>query len=129
MAKYVSFERAGVASYGAISDDRIIDLDRRWRPELPTLIDAIAAGRLGVDLAMPCVDGLDPVISVVALLQPIPPPEKIICIGRNYRDHVVEAGLKGPTVPNLFLRLPNSVVPHGKELVPPPLLEPVRLRG
>ena len=35
----------------------------------------------------------------VALCPPVPDPEKIICIGLNYREHAAEAGLEPPDTP------------------------------
>src|SRR5262249_60114323 len=58
-------------------------------------------------------------LSDVRLLSPIPAPDKIVCIGLNYRAHAAEAGLKVPDNPSLFLRLTNTLVPHGGALVRP----------
>src|SRR5262245_48749115 len=38
----------------------------------------------------------------VKLLPPIPDPEKIICLGLNYRDHAAESGVPIPKDPVLF---------------------------
>src|SRR5205807_10429062 len=52
-------------------------------------------------------------LSQVALLPPIPVPDKIVCVGLNYRAHAEEAGRKLPEHPSLFIRLANTLVPHG----------------
>ena len=50
---------------------------------------------------------------------PIEKPEKIICVGLNYRDHARETGAKVPDEPILFMKAPNSMVgPHDEILVP-----------
>ena len=41
---------------------------------------------------------------------PIPDPEKIICLGLNYRDHAKEASLAPPKVPMLFAKFRNSLI-------------------
>jgi 2-keto-4-pentenoate hydratase/2-oxohepta-3-ene-1,7-dioic acid hydratase in catechol pathway len=41
---------------------------------------------------------------------PIPDPEKIICLGLNYRDHAEEASLALPEVPMLFAKFRNSLI-------------------
>jgi 2-keto-4-pentenoate hydratase/2-oxohepta-3-ene-1,7-dioic acid hydratase in catechol pathway len=41
---------------------------------------------------------------------PVPDPEKIICVGLNYRDHAEESGLALPTAPMLFAKFRNSLV-------------------
>src|SRR3989304_10628467 len=40
---------------------------------------------------------------------PIPDPDKIICLGLNYRSHAEEAGLSIPTVPILFAKYRNAL--------------------
>ena len=50
---------------------------------------------------------------------PLARPEKVICIGLNYRDHVDEAGAAVPTEPIVFLKAPNAVVgPFDEILIP-----------
>ena len=36
-------------------------------------------------------------------------PEKIVCVGLNYREHAREAGMEVPTEPVLFLKAPNAM--------------------
>jgi 2-keto-4-pentenoate hydratase/2-oxohepta-3-ene-1,7-dioic acid hydratase in catechol pathway len=54
-------------------------------------------------------------LSAVELLPPVT-PSKIVCVGRNYRDHVKEMGSELPTEPLLFFKpvsallAPNGVV-------------------
>ncbi len=40
-------------------------------------------------------------------------PGKIVCVGRNYRDHAKELGNEVPKEPLLFLKPPSSVVREG----------------
>jgi 2-keto-4-pentenoate hydratase/2-oxohepta-3-ene-1,7-dioic acid hydratase in catechol pathway len=47
------------------------------------------------------------------LLPPIPPPEKIICIGLNYLDHAIETGAEPPTQPVVFSKFNTALVGHG----------------
>jgi 2-keto-4-pentenoate hydratase/2-oxohepta-3-ene-1,7-dioic acid hydratase in catechol pathway len=58
-------------------------------------------------------------LSDVRLLPPVPRPEKILCIGLNYRAHSAESGLEVPTYPAVFARFANSLVTHGEPLVRP----------
>jgi len=46
------------------------------------------------------------------LLVPVT-PSKIVCVGRNYRDHAAELGNDVPTEPLLFLKPPSSLLPAG----------------
>ncbi|MGB7188585.1 MAG: fumarylacetoacetate hydrolase family protein, partial [Acidobacteriaceae bacterium] len=46
------------------------------------------------------------------LLAPVV-PRKIVCIGRNYRDHAAEFGNDVPKEPLLFLKPPSAVIGPG----------------
>ncbi|MCL6600938.1 MAG: fumarylacetoacetate hydrolase family protein [Alicyclobacillus macrosporangiidus] len=60
-------------------------------------------------------DCLVPAASVKRLA-PVPRPGKIVCVGRNYRDHVAEMKRDLPTIPVIFAKLPNTVCAHGDEV-------------
>jgi 2-keto-4-pentenoate hydratase/2-oxohepta-3-ene-1,7-dioic acid hydratase in catechol pathway len=50
---------------------------------------------------------------------PIAKPEKVICIGLNYRDHARETDAAVPDEPIIFMKAPNCVVgPHDEILIP-----------
>jgi 2-keto-4-pentenoate hydratase/2-oxohepta-3-ene-1,7-dioic acid hydratase in catechol pathway len=60
---------------------------------------------------------------VVAL--PIERPQKIICIGLNYRDHAEEQGTELPAAPLLFAKWPNTLIGPGEPIVIPPITKQV----
>ncbi|VTS07091.1 fumarylacetoacetate hydrolase family protein [Tuwongella immobilis] len=49
-------------------------------------------------------------------LPPIPDPQKILCIGLNYRDHALEGGREIPTEPVLFGKFANTLIAHGESI-------------
>src|ERR1700748_3621741 len=51
----------------------------------------------------------------LAEAQLLPPirPSKIVCVGRNYRDHAAELGNEVPVEPLLFLKPPSSLIGPG----------------
>ena len=50
---------------------------------------------------------------------PIGKPEKIICIGLNYRNHAIESGMEVPKEPIIFMKAPNTIVgPHDDVCIP-----------
>jgi 2-keto-4-pentenoate hydratase/2-oxohepta-3-ene-1,7-dioic acid hydratase in catechol pathway len=51
-------------------------------------------------------------LSAANLLPPVT-PSKIVCVGRNYRDHVKELGHDLPAEPLLFLKAPSSLLAPG----------------
>jgi 2-keto-4-pentenoate hydratase/2-oxohepta-3-ene-1,7-dioic acid hydratase in catechol pathway len=56
----------------------------------------------------------------VLLGPPVPDPQKIICIGLNYRDHAGEVAMDLPPAPILFPKWPNSLIGDGQPIVLPP---------
>ena len=46
-------------------------------------------------------------------------PGKIVCVGRNYREHAKELGNEVPKEPLIFLKPPSSVVWEGEAIVLP----------
>jgi 2-keto-4-pentenoate hydratase/2-oxohepta-3-ene-1,7-dioic acid hydratase in catechol pathway len=58
-------------------------------------------------------------IENIRLGPPIPDPDKIICLGLNYRSHAEEAGFTIPTVPILFAKYRNALNgPTGPIILP-----------
>jgi 2-keto-4-pentenoate hydratase/2-oxohepta-3-ene-1,7-dioic acid hydratase in catechol pathway len=55
----------------------------------------------------------------VALDVPVPDPDKIVCIGLNYRSHAAEAGLDPPSAPTFFAKFRNALRPSGAEVTLP----------
>lgn len=50
---------------------------------------------------------------------PISKPEKIICIGLNYRNHARESNMEVPEEPIIFMKAPNTLVgPNDDVLIP-----------
>ena len=46
----------------------------------------------------------------------IPLPQKIVCVGLNYRDHAEEQGVELPERPLLFAKWPNTLIGDGDEI-------------
>ena len=50
---------------------------------------------------------------------PIAKPEKIVCIGLNYRNHALESNMEVPKEPIIFMKAPNTIVgPHDDVWIP-----------
>ncbi|HEU4870035.1 MAG TPA: fumarylacetoacetate hydrolase family protein [Pyrinomonadaceae bacterium] len=62
------------------------------------------------------------------LLDPIR-PSKIVCVGRNYREHAAELGNKMPDEPLLFLKAPSAIISSGAEIVLPGASQQVEHEG
>lgn len=56
-------------------------------------------------------------------------PGKIVCIGRNYREHARELGNEVPAEPLFFLKPPSSIIAGGEAIVLPEQSERVEFEG
>jgi 2-keto-4-pentenoate hydratase/2-oxohepta-3-ene-1,7-dioic acid hydratase in catechol pathway len=68
-------------------------------------------------------------LSSVMLLPPVTDPAKIICIGRNYKEHAEEAGQELPKLPIFFTRFAATLVAHGEPIVRPRVSEQLDWEG
>jgi len=55
----------------------------------------------------------------VTLHAPVTDPQKIICLGLNYRDHAAETGQDIPANPMWFAKFANSLIGSGEDIVLP----------
>jgi 2-keto-4-pentenoate hydratase/2-oxohepta-3-ene-1,7-dioic acid hydratase in catechol pathway len=60
---------------------------------------------------------------------PIPDPDKILCIGLNYREHARESGLEVPAVPVVFAKFRNSLIGPGTAIELPAISQQVDYEG
>jgi 2-keto-4-pentenoate hydratase/2-oxohepta-3-ene-1,7-dioic acid hydratase in catechol pathway len=116
--RLVSFRVNGRSSYGAVTDNGIVDLGKKLK--YPTLLDVFRAGAVAEARAAAS-GAADYQIKDVELLPPITAPEKIICVGINYPERNAEYkdGREPPKYPNLFVRFPGSLVGSDQPIVRP----------
>lgn len=117
--KFVSFNSAGRASYGVVRAGGVVDLGRRAGDRWPTLRSLIAAGALAEAQLLADTSEPDFSLDEIEFAPVIPDPDKIICIGLNYRDHVAETGRPLTEKPALFARFAGSQIGHLRPLVKP----------
>lgn len=79
------------------------------------------------NIKIPNNEGVLP-LSEVKLLAPVA-PSKIVCVGRNYREHAAELGNKMPDEPLLFLKAPSSIIASGDEIELPGASQQVEHEG
>ena len=119
--KLVSFRHGAVDGWGAIDGEFIFRMDHRWNGKYPTLRAALAAGALD-DVRHACIGATANLQRTdVHLRPPIPNPDKVICIGLNYKAHVGEGGGKLPDHPSLFTRFSDTLVGDSEAIVRPRL--------
>ncbi len=62
-------------------------------------------------------------------LAPMCRPSKIVCVGRNYREHAAELGNAVPTEPLVFLKPPSALTASGEPIVYPAASEFLSYEG
>jgi 2-keto-4-pentenoate hydratase/2-oxohepta-3-ene-1,7-dioic acid hydratase in catechol pathway len=101
---YCRFQVQGIARYGLIESVRGDATITRTLTKAPhSFADFEQADKAEV------------LLSAVRLLAPAE-PSKIVCIGRNYREHAKELSHPIPTEPLFFLKPPSSVIGTGDEI-------------
>lgn len=123
--RFVSYEYNEGVKFGAVIDNGIIDLSDAG----PSLKAVLATGPLDnlikvAEKRAPTVD-LDHVI----LHQVIPDAGRILCVGKNYKDHAKEMGGEVAANPNLFMRTAQSVVGHQQSVIMPKVSEQYDFEG
>nr|WP_204075792.1 fumarylacetoacetate hydrolase family protein [Planotetraspora phitsanulokensis] len=113
---------------GAMGEERpaVLDGEGRVRDLTGVLDGADIDGRFlaggGLDRVRAALAGGDlPVVDTEGLRigAPVARPEKVVCIGLNFRDHAAESGAAIPEEPVVFMKAPNTVVgPFDEVLVP-----------
>ena len=56
-------------------------------------------------------------------------PGKIVCVGRNYREHAKELGNEVPSEPLIFLKPPSTVIGEGEPIIIPAASSQVEFEG
>ena len=117
--RVLTYESEGNSWAGVQTDDGLIDAGELLSRD-PLTVRALLEGGLLGDLPEALADGFDPSrVSPGDPMPPIPDPDKIVCIGLNYRSHAAEAGIDPPRVPTIFAKFRNALVADGATVALP----------
>lgn len=123
--RYCRFRLNNDTLYGAVED-------RNGEPWITRLIEAREedlAVRLERDRSTALALDFEPLpLSKADLLAPVT-PSKIVCVGRNYRDHAKELGNDVPAEPLLFFKPPSSLLAPGGTVRMPAASQRVDFEG
>ena len=118
--KLISFLNEGAPSYGIVNGDDVLDLTPLLGAQAPDLKSLSAQNLFAAAADMAKTHKPTLKFSQLQLLPVIPNPGQIFCIGLNYGEHVLETGREVTETPVIFLRLADSQVAHGQDIVRPP---------
>ena len=109
MLRLTQFWKNGTPALGIWTEEGVIDASA----VAGTMLEAIRGGRALleslIDLDGPAVEG-------VRFAPAVTGGDKILCIGRNYREHAVECGRDLPRSPALFNKFRSALAAHGQEI-------------
>ncbi|MCW3025314.1 MAG: hypothetical protein JWM29_746 [Solirubrobacterales bacterium] len=119
--RLVSFTDGGDPQAAVLLGDRLVATSALGAaPTVRGLLaesDAASLGELGARAADASAVSIR--LTDVSLCAPVPDPQKIICIGLNYRDHAEETGQDIPAAPMWFAKFANSLCGSGQPVVLP----------
>jgi 2-keto-4-pentenoate hydratase/2-oxohepta-3-ene-1,7-dioic acid hydratase in catechol pathway len=123
--KYCRFEFENQILYGLVEERGgeawIVDVTKAPEEDLEFKLAHANASSWSFDFEpMP--------LSASTLLAPVK-PSKIVCVGRNYRDHAKELGNEVPAEPLLFFKPPSSLLAPGGVVRMPAVAERVDFEG
>lgn len=125
--RLVSFECDGQRSYGVAVESGVREVSEAFLERYSDLRAVMAAG--AYDELRADSGGREFGADEVRFLPVIINPEKILCVGVNYRPHIEEMGREVPDYPVVFVRFPGSLVGHGEPIIRPAVSEQFDFEG
>ena len=117
--KLASYVADGNPSFGVVAGDGVIDVPPLTDGKFPGLRQALAAHALAEIERLTAGRAPDRALSTLQFLPVVPDPQRIVCVGINYRSHAEETGRDISPAPSVFLRLADTLLGHGQALVRP----------
>ncbi|NSL52946.1 fumarylacetoacetate hydrolase family protein [Calidifontibacillus erzurumensis] len=135
--KLITFTHNGIRRIGAIEDFKVIDLHAAFKAKLESegklrasqIAEAyipaddmngfLQGGKESLDFAKQAIEfalnheSAVPLVfdkSEVKVGAPVPSPGKMICVGHNYREHILEMKREIPPYPVVFAKFANTVI-------------------
>ncbi len=116
--RYCRLETANGPRYATVED-------REGGPWVMALIPPPPESHTTYDPA----ESFTPTALAAARLLPPVEPSKIVCVGRNYREHAAELGNEVPAAPLLFFKPPSSLLAPGTAIRLPAASSNVHYEG
>lgn len=123
--KYCRFKFENHVHYGAVEDRQ----GELWIADLAEAPEEDLAFRVEHGSNSSFAPAFTPMPLRAAELLPPVTPSKIICVGRNYREHARELGNEVPAEPMIFYKPPSSLLKPGGVVRLPRLSERVDFEG
>ncbi|KAF4070466.1 hypothetical protein AMELA_G00285750 [Ameiurus melas] len=112
--RLVQFRRRGAegsARVGVESANGVVDLKAFDQTVPSTMREFLELGEKGIECAQRAMSSGECVLphTDIQLLAPVTGPDKVVCVGMNYRDHCLEQNAPIPTEPIIFSKFPSAI--------------------
>ncbi len=118
---YATYVHSGRTHVGRVAGEFLIPLDGLTELGSGTPDDVLRSAAELPEQAVPVAD--------VRLCAAVPNPDKIICVGLNYEEHIGETGRDKPAYPVLFTKFASSLLGPRDDIVLPPESDQVDYEG
>ncbi|GAB7386421.1 fumarylacetoacetate hydrolase family protein [Bacillaceae bacterium] len=136
--RLVTFSHQGITRIGSVVKEQVVDLHGAYKEMLRAqeilryeqmadafiprdMVGFLQGGEQSLTLAKEVVEyafahltDADPSVifplAHVHLEAPVQKPEKIVCVGHNYREHILEMKRELPPYPVIFAKFPNTLI-------------------
>ncbi len=126
--RFVLFRRNGAVALGAIKETKVFAIKTATAStDLQLLLLAGAEAMRQAYKTLLKGEEIDP--TGIEYLPPLPFPERVICVGLNYREHATESGFEAPKYPALFGRFASSLIGHNAAIVRPRVSDQLDYEG
>jgi acylpyruvate hydrolase len=146
--RLVIFRHEGNVRIGSVVGDKVIDLHNAYKTMLQKqgkirakqiaeafvpvdMVEFLEGGEESMELAKKAVDEVTNIENMntelkvihqqseVRIEAPILTPGKIVCVGHNYREHILEMGRDIPKIPVVFAKYSNTIIANGDPIPKP----------
>ncbi|MEQ2224357.1 Fumarylacetoacetate hydrolase domain-containing protein 2 [Ilyodon furcidens] len=125
--RFVQFRRSGYGDGVRVGVEQgeglgVVDL-KAFDPSMPSTVrELLQLGDKGLECAQRALASGQFVVdrANIQLLSPILAPEKVVCVGMNYRDHCLEQNAPIPKEPIIFSKFPSAITGPYDDIVLPP---------
>jgi 2-keto-4-pentenoate hydratase/2-oxohepta-3-ene-1,7-dioic acid hydratase in catechol pathway len=126
--RFVSFTTNHRSSYGVAVQGGVYDLGARVGAIAPDLKAYLTAVALGFSPRSRIGDA-DFAFGEFTYAPVIPNPQKILCVGLNYKEHRKETGRAEAAHPAIFMRFADTLIGHGASILLPNLSSALDYEG
>jgi 2-keto-4-pentenoate hydratase/2-oxohepta-3-ene-1,7-dioic acid hydratase in catechol pathway len=119
--RFVTFRRGGaVPEPGVLKGQKVIGLQSLGYQTMLQVIESWDDARPQIEnLLTNAMGDAFADLHSVQVVAPILRPNKLLCVGLNYRDHALESNMEIPKVPTIFNKFASSIIGPGEKIILP----------